>query len=72
MTTIRRKQRHLLEKITKLGSRLIAIKAAPQGSANPSSPTFDPDAVYVSKRTLLELLRDTEVDPFEQLNGQDG
>lgn len=56
MTTIRRKQQRLLKKLEKLGSVLLTIKAAPQGSSNPAHPNFDPEAIYVRKRTLVELL----------------
>lgn len=73
MTTERRKRQRLLEKVTKLGSRLIAIKAAPQGSSRAVSKEFDPDAVYISKRTLIELLntKNPEENPFEHLERMD-
>lgn len=73
MTTIRRKQRRLLEKLAKLDSVLLVIKAVPQGSSNPAHPSFDPDATYVRKRTLVELL-DVELvddDPSEDWDDPD-
>ena len=59
MTTIRRKQTHLVEKIQRLKSKsLLEIRIAPKGAGKAGSTWHDPEAVYVSRKTLLALLSD--------------
>lgn len=71
MTTPNRKRIRLVEKLKELDSVLLVIKAAPQGSANILHPKWDKDAMYVSRRTLIELLENNWVpggplDPLSQ------
>ncbi len=61
MTTPNRKRIRLVEKLKELKSTLVIIKEAPAHGANPAHPEFDPTVMYVSRRTLIELLENNWV-----------
>jgi hypothetical protein len=64
MTTINRKRERLLQKLRepfeaeepRESTMLLKIVRAERGSGNPLSPNHDPLAIYISRRTLIELL----------------
>ena len=58
MTTPNRKTVRLIEKLRSLKTSMMTVKAAPKGSSVPGSTDHDPDAIYVSRETLIELLEE--------------
>jgi len=56
VTTVNRKRVRLIEKLQGLKSNLLTIHVTAPGSSNSESPLFDPNALYVSRKTLIELL----------------
>lgn len=58
MTTPNRKTVRLIEKLRAIKTNLVTVKSAPKGSSVPGAPGHDPEAFYVSRKTLIELLED--------------
>ena len=58
MTTVNRKRVRLIEKLKGLKSNLLTIHVTAPGSSNAVSPLFDPNALYVSRKALIELLEE--------------
>jgi hypothetical protein len=58
VTTPNRKRIRLIEKLRELGTTQVALKEAPKGAANPASTDFDPEALYISRKTLIDLLEE--------------
>lgn len=53
---INRKRVRLLGKLTALPKGQVLILAAPKGACVPGSPDFNPQALYVSLETLIDLV----------------